>query len=121
MKLNVLEKVKHYREKGDYATYKNLILSFKEAIKLYQDLVEDKKVVHIVNSPFKVGEEVLCQWGTNDFSRRGIVVDPDVKYNFYMKFSEENCEPACILRFEDKGCIESEYNCVVPWRCIKKD
>lgn len=74
-------------------------------------------------SPFKVGDKVMCFWGSSGYDQEGIIVDPLVNYNGYMEFTEENCEPACIVRLINPklptGCL-TELNEVIPHRQIKK-
>lgn len=77
-------------------------------------------------SKIKIGDEVLCDWGSGGagFVKSGIVVDNKSKYNNALVFNPESSEEACVVRFE-KG--EKTWdgkllgaNVVVPTRLIKK-
>lgn len=76
--------------------------------------------------PFKIGDEVFCNWGSGGegYTKKGIVIDPLVNYNNAIKFSIKACEPACIIRFD---CGQKTWDGkllgiheVVPYRLIKK-
>jgi hypothetical protein len=73
-------------------------------------------------SPYKVGDEVLCKWGSSGYDQKGIVVDSLVNYNNCLEFTEERCEPACIIRF-DNAILPTGFDtgghAVVPCRQIK--
>lgn len=73
----------------------------------------------------KIGDEVLCDWGSGGagFVKKGVVVDNKTKYNNSLVFSPEGSEEACVIRF-DRG--EKTWdgnplgaNVVVPIRLIK--
>ena len=87
--------------------------------KVLKALNEIKNVI----SPFKIGDKVVCYWGSSEFDQEGVIVDPSVNFNNYMEFSEENCEPACIVRLKNKKLptgFEVGNNEVIPIRQIKK-
>lgn len=74
-------------------------------------------------SPFKIGDKVVCYWGSSGYDQEGIIVDNLVLYNDYMKFTYENCELACIVRLKNKKLptgVEVDNNEVIPFRQIKK-
>lgn len=74
----------------------------------------------------KIGDKVLCDWGSGGagYVKRGVVVDVNVKYNSNIEFSPIGSESACIIRFE-RG--EKSWNGrnlgrneVIPMRLIKR-
>lgn len=74
----------------------------------------------------KVGDEVICDWGSggSGFVKKGVVVDIGVKYNSSLEFDPRGSENACIIRFK-KGEMTWDgkhlgKNEVVPLRLIRK-
>lgn len=115
-------------------TNKSIIAQdLKDAFKLLKgvkrvtkELLQEVKEMESVLSPYDAGQEVLVFWAGRE--RTGTIVDGLVNYNHAFKFTVENCEPACIIRFMQE---EGEYyrdgqtlylgtHAVIPHREIRK-
>lgn len=86
---------------------------------LLQSLNEIKNKV----SPFKIGEKVMCYWGSSGYDQEGTVVDPLVNYNNCAELTTDNSEAACVVRLKNKVLptgFEVGQNEVIPHRQIKK-
>lgn len=74
-------------------------------------------------SPYRIGDEVVCFWGSSGYDQEGIITDNFVYYNDFMKFDVNHSEMACIVRLKNQKLPTGwkvTNNEVIPWRQIKK-